>query len=92
MVAAALVGLMAPLATLQYQWLGRITAAERESRRSTLNSRTAAFASDFDKELTLAYMLFQVEPMLDVSGPADDLSSALPSATIDGRPPRASPG
>jgi two-component system, OmpR family, sensor histidine kinase SenX3 len=74
-VAAALVGLMALLATLQYQWLGRITAAERDSRRSTLNSRTAAFASDFDKELTLAYMLFQVEPMLDVSGPADDLSS-----------------
>jgi two-component system, OmpR family, sensor histidine kinase SenX3 len=74
-VAAALVGLMALLATLQYQWLGRITAAERESRRSTLNSRTTAFASDFDKELTLAYMLFQVEPMLDVSGPADDLSS-----------------
>ena len=51
-IGAALIGLMALLATLQYQWLGRISAAERDSRQSTLSARAAAFASDFDKELT----------------------------------------
>ena len=43
-VAAALLGLIALLATLQYRWLGRISDAERESRKTTLNARAAAFA------------------------------------------------
>ena len=69
-IVAALSVLMAVLATLQYIWLGRISDAERESRRSTLGSRATAFASDFDKELTLAYVLFQVEPFADPASPA----------------------
>jgi two-component system sensor histidine kinase SenX3 len=67
-IAAALLGLIVLLATLQYRWLGRISDAERDSRQSILSARTAAFASEFDKELTLAYMLFQVEPVLDLPG------------------------
>ncbi len=61
-VALALLALIALLATLQYQWLGRISDAEREGMRSTLNARAAGFAQDFDSELTRAYLLFQVEP------------------------------
>src|ERR671913_136999 len=76
-IAAALFGLIALLATLQYRWLGQISEAERESRTSTLSARANAFASDFDKELTLAYMLFQVEPVLDGTSPADNMAARL---------------
>ena len=69
-VAAALLGLITLLATLQYRWLGRISDAQRERMTATLNSRAGAFAQDFDRELTLAYMLFQVEAGL--SGAAAD--------------------
>ena len=64
-VAAALLGLIALLATLQYKWLGRISDAERDGMKATLNTRASAFAQDFDSELTRAYLLFQVEPMAD---------------------------
>ena len=62
-VAVALLGLIALLATLQYRWLGRISDAERERMRATLNTRASGFAQDFDSELTRAYLLFQVEPV-----------------------------
>ena len=61
-VAVALLGLIALLATLQYKWLGRISDAEREHMRATLNTRASGFAQDFDGELTRAYLLFQVDP------------------------------
>jgi signal transduction histidine kinase len=64
-VAAALLGLIALLATLQYKWLGRISDAEREGMKTTLNTRASGFAQDFDSELARAYLLFQVEPMQD---------------------------
>ena len=61
-VAVALLGLIALLATLQYRWLGRISDAEREHMRATLTTRTSGFVQDFDGELTRAYLLFQVDP------------------------------
>jgi signal transduction histidine kinase len=61
-VAVALLGLIALLATLQYRWLGRISDAEREHMRATLNTRASGFAQDFDGELTRAYLLFQLDP------------------------------
>ena len=61
-VALALVGLIALLATLQYRWVGRISDAERDGMRATLNARASGFASDFDSELTRAYLMFQLEP------------------------------
>ena len=64
-VAIALLGLIALLATLQYKWLGRISDAEREGMRATLNTRASGFAQDFDSELTRAYLLFQVGPLQD---------------------------
>ena len=66
-VALALLGLIALLATLQYRWLGRISDAEREHMRATLNTRASGFTQDFDGELTRAYLLFQVDPQSDVS-------------------------
>jgi two-component system, OmpR family, sensor histidine kinase SenX3 len=69
-VAAAMLGLIAVLATLQYKWLGQISAAERERMRATLNTRATGFAHDFDRELTRAYLLFQVDAAGDPDGAA----------------------
>src|SRR5687767_12517482 len=73
-VAAALLALIALLATLQFRWLGRISDAERQGMTSSLNARATAFAQDFDRELTLAYMLFQFEPIVEPGG----LQASLP--------------
>jgi two-component system, OmpR family, sensor histidine kinase SenX3 len=66
-VAVALLGVIALLATLQYRWLGRISDAEREHMRATLNTRASGFAQDFDGELTRAYLLFQLDPQAEGS-------------------------
>jgi two-component system sensor histidine kinase SenX3 len=60
-VAAILLGLIATLAVLQYRWLGQISAAEHDRMRSSLAARATDFAHDFDRELTRAYLLFQLD-------------------------------
>jgi signal transduction histidine kinase len=80
--AAAMLVLIAVLATLQYRWLGRISDAERERLTAALSARADAFAKDFDRELALAYMLFQLEPAL--SGSAAPAAESLP-ARLAGR-------
>jgi len=72
-IAAALLGLIALLATLQYKWLGQISGAERERMTSTLNQRANGFAQDVDREVTRAYLLFQLDPMHPEQGPAAGL-------------------
>ena len=62
-VAAGLLGLIVLLATLQYRWLGQVSKAERERMQANLASRAAGFAQDFDRELTRAYLTFQVDPV-----------------------------
>ena len=62
-IAGALLGLILLLATLQYRWLGQISGAERDRMTATLNTRAAAFGEDFDRELTRAYLMFQLDPM-----------------------------
>jgi signal transduction histidine kinase len=69
-VAVLLAGLMALLATLQYRWLGQISEAERERMQSTLRTGASEFALDLDRELTRAYLLFQIEPGTDDEMPA----------------------
>ena len=64
-VAAALLGLIALLATLQYRWLGQVSAAERERMHANLATRADAFAQDFDREITRAYVTFQLDPLSD---------------------------
>jgi two-component system sensor histidine kinase SenX3 len=72
-IAGALLGLIALLATLQYRWLGQISGAERERMTSTLNARAAAFGQDVDREVTRAYLLFQLDPMQADRGAAAGL-------------------
>jgi signal transduction histidine kinase len=69
--AAALLGLIVLLGTLQYRWLGQISDAERDRMTATLNDRVKAFAEDVDRELTRAYLLFHV----DLSRPDDELAA-----------------
>ena len=76
-VAAAMLVLIAVLATLQYRWLGRISDAERERLTSTLSARADAYAKDFDRELALAYMLFQLEP--EIPGSPAPGAESLPA-------------
>src|ERR1043165_9051336 len=62
-IAAALLGLIAVLATLQYRWLAQISESEREQMRGNLAVRARGFAEDFDTELNRAYLLFQFSPV-----------------------------
>jgi signal transduction histidine kinase len=65
-VALALLGLIALLATLQYKWLGQISESDRERTRTALASGASEFAADFDRELARAYLLFQPETPEDL--------------------------
>lgn len=71
--AGALLGLIALLATLQYKWLGQISGAERDRMRASLNTRATEFAQDVDRELTRAFLLFQIDPMPSDEGPVAGL-------------------
>jgi len=62
-IAGALLGLILLLATLQYKWLGQISGADRDRMTAILNTRASAFAQDFDRELTRAYLMFQLDAM-----------------------------
>jgi signal transduction histidine kinase len=61
LVAAALVALLALLATLQYRWLGQVSAGERERMQSTLRASTARFTQDFDREIGRIYFGLQID-------------------------------
>ena len=82
-VAAALLGLIALLATLQYRWLGQVSDAERERMRTSLAGRATGFAQDFDREITRAYLTFQLEAVTD-SAPM--LLSLTPWCLSESRP------
>ena len=69
-IAGALLGLIALLASLQYRWLGQISGAERERMKGTLNARATAYAQDVDRELTRAYLLFQLDSLQQDEGAA----------------------
>src|SRR3954454_25009788 len=77
-IAGALLGLIALLATLQYRWLGQISGAERDRMKATLNTRAAAFAQDVDREVTRAYLLFQFDTL-----PPDQNSASSVAARYD---------
>ena len=72
-IAGALLGLIALLATLQYKWLGQISGAERDRMKASLNTRAGEFAQDVDRELTRAFLLFQIDPMPPDAGPVAGL-------------------
>jgi signal transduction histidine kinase len=59
--AASLVVLLGALATLQYRWLGQVSAAERERMQGTLSAGAARFAQDFDRELGRVYFSLKLD-------------------------------
>lgn len=61
-IAVFLLLLLAALATLQYQWIGRVSDLERQRMHQNLLSAGSRFTEDFDRELTRAFMLFHPEP------------------------------
>jgi signal transduction histidine kinase len=64
-VAGALVSLLLLLGTLQWRWLGQISADERERMLANVEGQVREFTQDFDRELTRAFFWLQV----DRSGP-----------------------
>jgi signal transduction histidine kinase len=76
-VPALLVGLVALLGTLQYRWLGKVSEAEREQLRQSVERRAHEFADDFDGEIGRLYTSLQN------AWPAADASSASLSAAVE---------
>lgn len=58
---AVLIALVAVLAWLQYKWLGDVSQADRARRQTILRQRASEFADDFDREITRAYLSFQID-------------------------------
>lgn len=53
--------LLALLATLQYRWLGQVSAGERERMQASLSAGASRFSQDFNREVTRAYLTFQMD-------------------------------
>jgi signal transduction histidine kinase len=58
--AAALVALLL-LGSLQYHWVGQVSAAERERMQATLRAGAVRFGEDVDRELARIYLSFQMD-------------------------------
>ena len=65
----ALLALVATLGTLQYRWLGRVSEAEREQLKQSLDRRAREFADDFDREVTRPYQGLQPSVPFDLGQP-----------------------
>lgn len=87
-VAAALLGLIVLLATLQYRWLGQVSAAERERMKASLATSSTGFARDFDQEVTRAYLTFQVDLVREGENLAARMASLHDSWRATSRHPR----
>jgi len=58
---AALIALLPLLAVLQFRWLGEVSQAERERMQASLKTAVTSFSQDFDREITRAYIAFQMD-------------------------------
>jgi signal transduction histidine kinase len=79
-VAAALLVLLATLATVQYRWLGDVSQAERERLRVGLRTRATEFAGDIDREVATLFGIFRVDSDALNRDPAATLSDAYTRA------------
>jgi signal transduction histidine kinase len=75
--AALLLVLLAVLGTLQYRWLGEVSAAEHDRLRESLRTRASDFSQDFDREITRTYLAFHFEGDTFDRDPAGAMSDAL---------------
>src|SRR5215467_12970403 len=60
--------LLPVLAVLQYQWIGEVSAAERDRLESSLRVASDRFASDFDSELSRLANSLQIRDGFPESG------------------------
>ena len=58
----AVLGLFGALAVLQYVWLKQIGDTERERLQTRLQTDADLFAADFNRQLRVAYFIFQIDP------------------------------
>lgn len=59
--ASVLAALLLALASLQWRWLGQISADERDRMQTSLRTQVAQFTQEFDRELTRAYFWLQAD-------------------------------
>ncbi|MGH9311602.1 MAG: sensor histidine kinase [Vicinamibacterales bacterium] len=57
-----LAGLVVGLGALQYRWLGQVSAAERDRMRASVRARATQVGEAFDREITRAYFVLQIDP------------------------------
>ncbi|HEX7180915.1 MAG TPA: HAMP domain-containing sensor histidine kinase [Thermoanaerobaculia bacterium] len=76
LIAAVLVVLLAFLASLQYRWIGQVSAMHRHRKQADLLASSSRFAEDFDREVTRAFLYFHPDPR-DVSGRRDRMVRQL---------------
>jgi signal transduction histidine kinase len=57
----ALLALLVLLATLQYYWLGEVSAGDRERMQSLVDAGAVRFGQDFDLEVARMYLTFQID-------------------------------
>jgi signal transduction histidine kinase len=62
--AIGLLGLLLVLATLQYRWLGQLGDAELARLRAASRASTGQLASDFDREITRAFLWLRPDRLL----------------------------
>jgi signal transduction histidine kinase len=60
LIGAALI-LLLSLASLQYYWVGQVSAGERERMRASLLTGATRFSEDFDRELARIYLNLQMD-------------------------------
>lgn len=60
LLAAAIVAIVG-LATLQYYWVGQVSAGERTRMQASLQFSAQRFGEDFDRELARAYLSLQMD-------------------------------
>lgn len=77
LVPAVLVVLVAALATLQFRWLGKVSEAEREQLRRSLDQRAREFADEFDAEITRAYLALHLSETEMAAGQWDRFATAV---------------
>ncbi len=79
-VAVILLVLLGAVATLQYRWVGEITAAERERLQTGVRTRGAEFAAAVDQDVTRAFAAFQADPAAFERDPGRALADAAERA------------
>ncbi|MGI8673337.1 MAG: ATP-binding protein [Luteitalea sp.] len=101
--AGVLAALLLVLASLQWRWLGRISADERERMQTSLRSQVSQFTQEFDRELTRAFFWLQSDRIPGptpaaansiahfqrwfASAPHAPLVRAIYTVSVEGQPP-----